>query len=174
MRDWKYHIENNYTAIYFSPAVHTLLSASRAVTVYQEVCRHGLAWLGCFTTSALHPPGSPEGSDKTGFPDQGRIDSWLPEEEWWAWDSDWGEDLLCLRAPLGPLVPKKYVDHNGADCFIGRGGVTLMTIQLKSSIVSGVTWELNQPFSYTAESDFRWVVKSRPISCCLYINNKNL
>lgn len=87
-----------------SPAVRCV-----AVSVPGEhrVCRHGLAWLGLaglgrLTSSPLRPsppPGSPGGSDKTWFPDQAQIDSWVPEEEWWAWDCDSKEDPLELEGP---------------------------------------------------------------------------
>lgn len=82
-----------------------------------------MAWLGLAGTTHLYPctpPGSPGGSDKTGFPDQGQIDSWVPEEEWWVWDWDWEEGPIYQRTPQGPPEPWKYVVCNDTDYFIRK------------------------------------------------------
>lgn len=42
---------------------------------YADMAWLGLARLGRPTSAPVHPPGSTGGSDKSGFPDQGQIDS---------------------------------------------------------------------------------------------------
>lgn len=68
-----------------------------------------MAWLGLAGTPYLYPcgpPGSSGGSDKTGFPDQGQIDSWAPEEDWWIWDWD-GRRVPYTRGPLRDLQSRQ-------------------------------------------------------------------
>lgn len=62
----------------------------------------GSPWLGRPTSAPVRPLGSCGGSDKNGFPDQGQIDSWVPEEDWWIWDWD-GRWLPLTGGPLWDL-----------------------------------------------------------------------